>query len=351
MSSVDQQSPRVSRRNLALGAAWAAPVIALGAPAPAQAVTNSACDPATGTFNFSWDIFNSATAPSDPTVGASTSVSVTSQGFDSLQNNSNPTALSGRTINRLGVNAVPLGLMACTQPDFNLSVTTTRYGHAFDSYTCVPGFAYPASQTCGNPGAGGYAPQSLTKSQWRDGANLSPVSGYDTPGQLPAPGVAGTAFGLSLGWNNYAPGGTGAYTGTSSVGYLNRSEWTFTFSQAVTDLYFNLYDIDYRNSLASGGGSGTGAREYVAFSSSAGTLPTSFGTRGASVAGSGTIATPWVSTLNGDASRNAAASGITNIYFSTVTTFTIVAWSEDTTYRTSENIFMSDLKFKCPTGC
>ena len=62
MSSVDQQSPRVSRRNLALGAAWAAPVIALGAPAPAQAVTNSACDPATGTFNFSWDIFNSATS-------------------------------------------------------------------------------------------------------------------------------------------------------------------------------------------------------------------------------------------------------------------------------------------------
>lgn len=329
-----------------MGAAWAAPVIALGAAAPAQAVTPGACDPATGTVKLLWDIFSAPTQ--SPTPESTIALSVDAQASDAQQG-SNPTALSGRLINRTQITAIPLSLIYCTNPDLALTVSTERFGNAFDSYTCVPGATYPAGSQCAQAPA---APMDLTKSQWRDGANLSAVSGYDTPGQLPAPGVAGTQYGLVLGWNNYAPGGTGSFSGTAgtgSVGWQNRSVWTFTFNQPVVNLYFNLYDFDWRNNNSAGGATNSGVREYAYFDNSA-TMPTSF-SQGGSVNGAGTAASPWWPATTTEASRNASAAGISSIYFPSVTTFKIVAWSEDTTYRTSENLFISDMTFKCPTGC
>lgn len=336
----------ISRRTLAAGAAWATPAIVLGAGAPyASASALAAC--VGGAAQLAWNADN-------------TTMTTVSQFPDALQG-ATPLATDGRLINRRKVTATPTNLVSCTNPDLTLSIDTSRQGHAFDSYTCVPGWDYltqDPTNTCATiqgavtGGSGGYqktivnpADPLWANSQWRDGANLRDLL------QAPNgdPNVAGTPEGFALGWNSYNNGGT---SGSGGTGWNNRTVWTFTFSQAVTNLKFNLYDIDYANFVnnPSGDTSNTGVRELVYFDAG-GTMPTSTGTRGSNVTGSGTYADPWKPVANGNLTANDPTAGITGITFANVTQFKIVAWSDDTAHRTSENIFLSNLSFDCPTGC
>ena len=352
MSSVDlQRGPRLSRRTLALGAAWATPAIALGATAPTAAASNVASC-VNGKTTLQW-------------ADAVTNISVSSQAPDEVQG-ATPHAADGRLINRDTITATPIDLISCATPGpLTLTVDTTRYGNAFDSYTCVPGWDYRAQDPTSNCAAAqpttgplgnglsgvptGYMYPSVFNTAdpawsqswtvggvplgrvWKDGANLMPQDG--SPDGTPS--IAGTRYGLALGWNDLSTGS--GVTG----GYSNRTEWTFTFNRPVTNLSFNLFDFDYNNPTSSG-------NREVAYITPG---PTSYGTAGANVGGQGTQAQPWRAVNSGNLTAHDASGGVTGITYASVTTFTIVAYSSDTAHRSPENLFLSDLAFDCPTGC
>lgn len=323
------------------GVAWSGPLVTAAAIAPAVAASDTPgglADPL-GLLTPTGSPSTAPTATPTPTptgVAPATCSSgryqlrwsgiygaiAVSQFSTDVLNGATPRNTSGTKINRSSVTVTPTDL-TCLNPDFTVTATTTRYGVAFDSYTCVPGWSYatlePGSQCNG---------LATTNSKWKDGANL--IQQIGAPGGGP---IAGTTEGIALGWNSWQ-------------GATNRSSWTFTFNQPVYNLTFNLYMFDWANTTLTLQTTNTGNRE-VGYISPA---PTSF-SQGSQVGGSGTAGDPWRAVYpTGDpGGYSDPTGGITDIHYAGATTsFTITAWSEDTLHRTSENIFLSNLYFDCP---
>lgn len=143
----------------------------------------------------------------------------------------------------------------------------------------------------------------------------------------------------------YSSGLTLNYNEWTVTGYANRTDWTFGFSQSVTGLSFAITDIDWDGPNPSAGGI-IANRENVALVPAPGST-----VLGSAMAGSGTVADPWISVDN-FVDNNNATSSIANVavdYGTTpVTSFTVTGWSTAPTAGTQENIFLSTMTIDCP---
>lgn len=145
----------------------------------------------------------------------------------------------------------------------------------------------------------------------------------------------------------YSSGLTLNYNEWTTTGYVNRTDWTIGFSQSVTGLSFAITDIDWDGPNPNQGNV-VSNRENVAISPAPGST-----TLGSAMAGSGTVADPWIS-VNNFVDNDNTTSSIANVgvdYGSIpVTAFTVAGWSTAINAGTQENIFLSTMTIDCPLG-